>query len=192
MNHEEIISQLKAPFLFEEVEAKVQVTNGEKTKGMAVFYLDARAVQERLDMVLGTFGWRNEYIMWQDKSQICGLSLYNDERCEWITKYDGAENSDIEAVKGGLTDAFKRSAVLWGIGRYLYQMEGIWVDVEQRGKGSFIKDNQKGKLKSEYDKAIAKIFGAGVNQEKASSASANTNPPQQPPVENNTPLGCYR
>ena len=186
MNHEEIIRQLKAPFLFEEVEAKVQVTTQDKTKGMAVFYLDVRAVQERLDRVLGTFGWRNEYVLWQDKSQICGLSIYNAERGEWVAKYDGAENSDIEAVKGGLTDAFKRAAVLWGIGRYLYQMEGVWVEVEQRGRGTYIKDNQQARLRAEYDRAVARIFGASGNQGK--TTSANTNQPQaetdnrQPPV----------
>ncbi len=149
--NQEIIKQLRAPFPFEQVEAKVQVTNGDKTKGLIVFYLDARAVQERLDTVLGPFGWRNEYKPWQDKAQICGLSIYNAERSEWTTKYDGADNSDIEAIKGGLTDAFKRSAVLWGVGRYLYQMDGMWAEVEQHGKGSYIKDNQQGKLKTEYD-----------------------------------------
>ncbi len=174
MNYDEIIRQLKAPFPFEEVEAKIQVTSGDKAKGMAVFYLDARMVQQRLDAVLGAFNWRNEYIRWNEKSQICGLSIYNADNGEWITKYDGAENSDIEPIKGGLTDAFKRSAVLWGIGRYLYQIEGIWVEIEQRGKSSFIKDSQKGWLKSAYDKAVAGIFGATPNSAKSSAPSADT------------------
>lgn len=43
---------------------------------------------------------------------------------------DGAENTDIEPVKGGLSDAYKRAAVKWGIGRYLYDMEAAWVDVD--------------------------------------------------------------
>jgi hypothetical protein len=175
MNHEEIIRQLKAPFPFAEVEAKIQVTNGDKSKGMAVFYLDARAVHERLDKVLGAFNWRNEYIKWNEKSQICGLSIYNAERGEWITKFDGAENSDIEPIKGGLTDALKRSAVLWGIGRYLYQMEGVWVEVEQRGKGSFIKNNQQGILKAEYEKAVARMFGVTVSQPNTPATLANDN-----------------
>jgi len=187
-NNEEIIRQLKAPFPFEEVEAKIQVTSNDKTKGMAVFYLDARAVQERLDSVLGMFGWRNEYILWQGKSQICGLSIYNAERSEWITKYDGAENSDIEAIKGGLTDAFKRSAVLWGVGRYLYQIEGVWIEVEQRGKGSYIKDSQQGRLRSEYDKAVARIFGSTANRGTAPAPSVNAKPSAQAPV-GNTPVG---
>jgi len=50
----------------------------------------------------------------------------------------GAENSDIEPVKGGLSDSFKRAAVQWGIGRYLYSLGAVWVDVEQRGKNVYI------------------------------------------------------
>ncbi len=32
--NQEIIKQLRAPFPFEQVEAKVQVTSGDKTKGL--------------------------------------------------------------------------------------------------------------------------------------------------------------
>ena len=39
---------------------------------------------------------------------------------EWITKSDGADDSNIEGAKGGISDALKRAAVLFGIGRYLY------------------------------------------------------------------------
>ena len=67
--NDEIIRKLREPFPFEAVEAKIQVTNGDKTKGLAVFYLDARAIQERLDEVVGPFNWRNEYHAWQDKNE---------------------------------------------------------------------------------------------------------------------------
>jgi hypothetical protein len=40
-----------------------------------------------------------------------------------VWKEDGAENTDIEAVKGGLSGAMKRAAVQWGCGRYLYGLE---------------------------------------------------------------------
>jgi len=178
--NEEIIKKLREPFPFEAVEAKIQVTNGDKTKGLAVFYLDARAIQERLDEVVGPFNWRNEYHAWQDKSQICGLSIFNAERGEWVTKYDGAENSDIESIKGGLTDAFKRSAVLWSLGRYLYSMDGVWCDVDQRGKGYYIKDGQQAKLKAEYEKAIARIFGATANHESPTSNQSPVSSSSQP------------
>ena len=166
--NQETIARLREPFPFNQVETKIQVTNQDKTKGLAIFYHDARAVQERLDTVLGPFGWRNDYIPWQNNAQLCGLSIHDAERGEWITKYDGAENSDIEPIKGGLSDAFKRAATQWGIGRYLYEISGVWVEIEQRGKGSYIKDNQYPKLENEYNRAVSRIFGATLTKAPAS------------------------
>ena len=176
------ISKLLSPFPYEEVDAKIQVVSNDKTKGMAVFYLDSRAIQKRLDEAIGPLNWSNHYSSWQDKAQICGISIFNEERGEWVTKHDGAENSDIEAIKGGLTDAFKRAAVLWGIGRYLYQIDGCWVEIEQRGKGSYIKDNQQNRLKAVYEAAVKKIFAAAANSFGASGegkvSAAERNPAQ--------------
>ncbi len=170
MNQDEIIKRLKEPFTNKEIEWKIQATTQDKIRGMAVAYIDSRAIQKRLDEVVGAFNWRNEYVMWQEKSQICGLSIFCEERKEWITKFDGAENTDYEPIKGGLSDAFKRAAILWGIGRYLYELNGIWVDIEQRGKSLIIKDNQYDKLEFEYNKAIAKVFNtaAGGNDNTTS------------------------
>ena len=128
LDHEEIIKRLREPFSSKDVEWKIQVTTQDKARGMAVAYLDARAVQKRLDDIVGPFNWKNVYSLWHDNSQICGISIFNAERNEWVTKFDGAENSDIEPIKGGLSDSFKRAATAWGIGRYLYEMDGIWVD----------------------------------------------------------------
>ena len=49
---------------------------------------------------------------------ICSLSCKVGDN--WITKADGAGDTDIEGEKGGISDALKRAAVVWGIGRYLY------------------------------------------------------------------------
>jgi len=48
------------------------------------------------------------------------------------------------------------------VGRYLYQLDCIWVEIEQKGKSSVIKENQYSKLEAEYNKAIARIFKAPV------------------------------
>jgi len=55
------------------------------------------------------------------------------------TKWDGAENTDFEAIKGGLSDAFKRAGYKWGIGRYLYRLESAWVPCELHGKTVVLK-----------------------------------------------------
>jgi len=158
------INLLGAQFPFNEVKAKIQVTNKDKSKGMVVFYVDSRAIHKRLDDAVGMYNWSNHFTAWKDNAQICGISIYDNERNEWVTKYDGAKDSDIEAVKGGLSDAFKRAAVLWGIGRYLYQIDGVWVEIEQRGNSSYIKDDQWGKIRATYEAAVNRIFAVAASK----------------------------
>lgn len=88
--------------------------------GKQLPYVTNRAIQERLDTVVGPENWKNEYIPWEIGSPgvLCGLSIRIDN--EWVTKWDGAEQSTQDPVKGGFSDAMKRAAVQWGIGRYLY------------------------------------------------------------------------
>ncbi|MCM1194216.1 MAG: Rad52/Rad22 family DNA repair protein, partial [Acetatifactor muris] len=185
MNHEEIIKQLRAPFTSREIEWKIQVTTQDKSRGMAVAYMDARAVQKRLDEVVGPFNWKNVYSLWHDNSQICGISIFNEERNEWVTKFDGAENSDIEPIKGGLSDSFKRSATVWGIGRYLYDMEGVWVEIEPKGRSFAIKQSEYGKLEKEYNAMLNRISGAkpapqGSSARPAQAASTGNVRQMQP------------
>jgi hypothetical protein len=186
MNQEEMIKRLHDPFSFKDVEWKIQVTTQDKTSGMAVAYLNSRAIQTRLDEVVGAGNWKNCYVAWQNNAQLCGLSIYDSERKDWVTKYDGAENTEIEAVKGGLSDSFKRAAYMWGIGRYLYQIDGIWVEIEQRGKSWIIKNSQYSKLKTEYDDAIAWIFRASPDHGKSSVDFTEQKTQAVPPTQNNT------
>lgn len=186
MNYEDMIKRLREPFAFKDVEWKIQVTTQDKTRGMAVAYIDSRAIQNRLDEIIGAFNWKNSFAPWKDNAQICGLSIYDDERGNWVTKYDGAENTDIEPIKGGLSDSFKRAACVWGIGRYLYELGGIWVEVEQRSKSSIIKEDQYAKLEAEYNSAVSKM-SANDAKGNTPASPANTNPTPQRPVQKNTP-----
>lgn len=131
----DIFDRLSAPFDPSEIDWRVGSTNADKTKGMALAYIDARAVMDRLDVVVGPAGWQCRYVMGEGKT-VCELSV----KCgdEWVTKADGAGNTDFEAEKGALSDAFKRAAVRWGIGRYLYNLASPWVPIEARGKSHFI------------------------------------------------------
>ena len=172
MNYEEIIRRVREPFNGREIECKIQVTSQDKQRGMAVAYMDARAVQKRLDETVGPFNWKNVYSLWHDNSQICGISIFYDERKEWVTKFDGAENSDFEPIKGGLSDSFKRAASVWGVGRYLYEMEGVWVEIEARGKSFVIKQNEYVRLEREYNAMLNRIFGARQAQQGNPSGQA--------------------
>jgi hypothetical protein len=101
--------------------------NPDQPKALALAYIDARDVMNRLDDVVGVGGWQDRYEVFGSKT-ICHLSLLIDG--QWVTKADGAGDSDIEAEKGALSDAFKRAAVKWGIGRYLYDIASPWVPCE--------------------------------------------------------------
>jgi hypothetical protein len=125
---DEIMKRLQAPFKPDEIEFRVGSTNKDKTKGLALAYVTNRAIQDRLDEVFGIFGWKNEFKEWKDKSQLCGISVLHNG--EWITKWDGSDDSNMEATKGGLSDAMKRAAYQWGIGRYLYKLPDSWVDLK--------------------------------------------------------------
>ena len=151
------LKKLSDPFAPEDVEWFIGVTTKEKDKGLAIPFITNRAVQERLDEVCGIDGWKNEYktlgereifdynnqLTGKKTSQLCGISIWSEKRGEWITKWDGAEESDIEAIKGSLSSAMKRAAVQFGIGRYLYYLDSPWVEIEQKGRSYVIKANQK-------------------------------------------------
>ena len=120
------LNKLDAPFLPEEVEWRVQSSGSKNGKPWAkvLVYVSNRAIQNRLDEVCGKTNWKNEYIEGPSGGILCGISILLNG--EWVTKWDGAENTKVESVKGGLSDSMKRAAVQWGIGRYLYNMGESW------------------------------------------------------------------
>lgn len=141
------LSRLKANFAPDEIEWRVQQSGkkGEGAWALVLAYITNRAIMDRLDEVCGPENWRNEYARAPEGGILCGISIRLDG--EWITKWDGAENTDIEAVKGGLSNAMKRAAVQWGIGRYLYELEASFVKVTEKAAGKHSKrvdDTKKG------------------------------------------------
>ena len=144
----DIFQRLSAPFPPDRVSWRVGSVNKEKLRGMALAYIDARDVMERLDDVLSPAGWQNEYPHANGKT-VCriGIRVSDDLGAEWVWKSDGAGDSDIEAEKGALSDAFKRAAVRWGIGRYLYDLASPWVEVEPMGKSFRIADKEHPRLR---------------------------------------------
>lgn len=115
-NAREIQQALALPFAPEDLEWRLQTTLEDKMRGLAVPYVTNRAIQTRLDDVVGPDNWYNDYKPWhgagKKESQLCGIAIYFEGK-GFITKWDGAEDSDIEPVKGGLSDSMKRSAVQW-------------------------------------------------------------------------------
>jgi len=124
--------KLQAPFEVDDLEHRVAQSgvggNGPWIKYFT--YVSNRAIQSRLDEVVGAARWRVDFADWRGTSQLCHLSIFIDEMGEWVTKTDGAEDTDFEPIKGGLSQAMKRAAVQWGIGRYLYRMPEAFAEVE--------------------------------------------------------------
>lgn len=146
--------KLRAPFEAKDIEWRVQqsgVKNG-KPWAQVLAYVTNRAIQNRLDDVFTPMNWRNEYQPAPDGGILCGISIWSADRKEWVTKWDGAEKTDIEAVKGGLSNAMKRAAVQWGIGRYLYDLDATFVQISTDRGEHFIrvKDKASGKDTAGY------------------------------------------
>jgi hypothetical protein len=126
-----LLKQLKNPFDPKFVKWRVGATNADKTKGIAIAYIDSREVSKRLDDVMGIENWKKK-LTGVDGGFTCELLLRLDK--EWIGKENAAGNTKVEPLKGGASDAFKRAAADWGVGRYLYYLPTVWVPIKPQGK----------------------------------------------------------
>lgn len=188
MRENKYFEEFGKPFPASDVSWRLQYVNEQRMQGVAVPYLDARAVADRLDEVVGQNRWKDSFTPWHDSvsnkktksSQLCTISIYDDELGQWIDKTDGAEDSDIEAVKGGLSDAFKRAAVKWNIGRYLYSFNTVWVAAEVRGNSYVIPESENAKLEKAYNDTVAKMFGTPAPKQTTAQPIQKQNTQPQP------------
>jgi hypothetical protein len=127
-----MFDELAADFPTEAVHWRAQSVTKEGDKAMALAYIDARNVMDRLDAVCGPANWQDSYTETPKGRLICTLSINVDG--VWISKSDGAGDTDVEGDKGAISDALKRAAVKWGVGRYLYDMPTPWVPCESYEK----------------------------------------------------------
>ncbi len=130
MNAKEVAEKLAEPFDPSEVKFKPQMVKENRCLAMA--YIDARLVQDRLDEVMGVGCWADDYEIRESGSVVCRLSLYLSGT--WVTKTDvgslSEQPDDGDRLKAAFSDALKRAAVKFGIGRYLYRLQAQWVDYD--------------------------------------------------------------
>jgi hypothetical protein len=136
VNTQQKLEALKVPFAPSDIDWRIGScgkTKDGKWWAMCLAYITGRAVQDRLDATFGGENWKVEYKEWAigTPGVLCGLSIRLDG--EWVTKWDGADQPDTEPMKGGLSNALKRAAVPWGIGRYLYHLPKTWADIREDG-----------------------------------------------------------
>jgi len=129
-----ITQQLKEPFNPNVVSWRVGATTKTKDKGIGLAYINARDVMKRFDDVCGDL-WQVEYPF--DGCCRIGIKIDN----EWVWRSNGAGETQVEGEKGKFSDAFKRAAVLWGVGRYLYYLDNVWVPIKPQGRSYVLSQN---------------------------------------------------
>lgn len=134
MTSQEIQAALSRPFHPADVHFKPLVVKG--NRALAVAYIDARMVMERLDAVVGVECWADNYHMIPEGGVECRLSVLI--AGQWITKTDVGAPSEQpdpgDKLKAAYSDALKRAAVKFGVGRYLYDLPQQWADYDQQKK----------------------------------------------------------
>jgi hypothetical protein len=119
---QEIQKKLKAiiPFKW-----RVQSFSKFKAQATCVSYIDSRDVQDILD---SSCSWSDRYYS-EAGLLFCEITIYADGR-EYKRTDTGSE-SNVDKQKGHSSDAFKRAAVKFGVGRFLYsqKMQYVTADV---------------------------------------------------------------
>ncbi|MBV6522886.1 MAG: hypothetical protein MNPFHGCM_03036 [Gemmatimonadaceae bacterium] len=155
----EIKQRLIEPFDPEEIKWRVTATStiqtkhGPQKRGQLIAYADQRAYTDRLNSVFGEWGWTRDYDVQvaqnferrtaSDKSQsavaakvvvvsrvtIHGLGTHTGVGEEWADDENAATRAEAQA--------FKRACACFGLGRYLYDLDKTWVDLDQSNRPAY-------------------------------------------------------
>ena len=122
----ELFAALASPFEAHEVRTRSQGNR-------QVQYITARTAMNRLDTILGPENWWDEYVPGEN-SVLCKLTVRMPDGST-LTKADAGGYAGMpdqgDDDKSGFSDAFKRAAVKFGVGRYLYR-DGVPSFVKER------------------------------------------------------------
>ena len=184
-----MFDRLAQPFDPSVVRWRAGSSNKDRTRALALAYVSARDVMDRLDAVVGPENWYDEY-RFEGARTICTLALRVGQEGSFIRKEDGAGDTSFEGEKGGISDAFKRAAVKWGIGRYLYGVDSPWVASKAVGaKGVAIETTELARLRkllpvppaSDVISMVAETLGATVESVtlEPETSSASLSPSEQ-------------
>ena len=139
-----LISELEVPFSSDQVRWRVTNTTNDKKRGQSVPYADSRAYTDRLNALFTPQGWTREYnvqtmtnITRVKKGEsllsgkvlvtctvvILGVGSHSGTGEEWADDDNGITSADAQA--------FKRACSCFGLGRYFYDIQAVWVDLDQ-------------------------------------------------------------
>src|ERR1035437_2531184 len=144
---EKLFAQLEVPFDPAQVKWRVMRTSNDGRSGLVLPFADPRAYTDRLNQLFTPAGWTREYTISTvpsltrvDRGKVVVTSKVLVATAVTITRLGshtgtGEEWADKEnAVTAADAQAFKRACSCFGLGRYLYRFEEIWVQLNQRGE----------------------------------------------------------
>lgn len=133
MNYDE----LTAPIQPNEIEWRVQQQTKDGKKIIVVPYITNRCVMHRFDKAFGVFNWTSEFREIEN-GFICriAITIHDGNTERQVYREDGASKTAVEPEKGGISDAMKRAAVQFGLGRNLYDYPKVMIETD----GKFIPD----------------------------------------------------
>jgi hypothetical protein len=139
-----LFSELEVPFSPDQVRWRVTNTTNDKKRGQIVPYSDSRAYTDRLNALFTPQGWTREYgvetmtnitrvkkgesivsgkVLVTCTVTILGIGSHSGTGEEWADDDNGMTSADAQA--------FKRACSCFGLGRYFYDIQAIWVDLDQ-------------------------------------------------------------
>lgn len=173
----------------EDIEIKACFRTKDSSRTQVLLYQNSRTSMDALDRTVGPYNWKIEYT--QLNGTLYGtLSIYDDEKGEWIGKSDTGEESNIAANKGLSSDILKRCIVRWGYARELYDTPKFFIDDDGRGnRGLHVTEleytpgtreisrivicDARGRRVIEWDREIGEDLPAETMQEKAAPKQSN-------------------
>ena len=114
----------------DEIECRPQQIAKDGTWASLLLYTNARMCMNLLDEKYGIMGWQRTYCSICDQL-FCTIEIWDNEHSRWIKKQDIGTESNIDAEKGRVSDAFKRACVSVGIGRELYSAPQIFITLNE-------------------------------------------------------------
>lgn len=156
----EVLDALAAPFPLEALGVKPTASNKDRTSVLAVAYVDARAVIDRLNKVVPL--WEDRYVVLAEPKKEgdpyvveCTLTIYPSPDGEGISRSDVGEG---ETLKAAYSDALKRAAVKFGVGLYLYDLPQRWVPA----RNGFITDEGRAEVMRAWREYRPSVDSSGV------------------------------
>ena len=126
---DEVFGILNKAVMPDEIEWRVQSQTKDKTKLIIVPYINNRCVMERFDFAFGNANWNSSFLEVTD-GFLCTITATVGDKT--VSRTDGANKTSIEALKGGISDSMKRTAVQFGVGRCLYKYPKVMVETQDK------------------------------------------------------------